>query len=384
MYGVEGYSLRRLVRRLCLAELKGFDIPSDIWLCLHCARCREGCTGGLDLPELIIELRSLAVKRGAYPAPVGYVKESVVKVGNPLGLAVKPSKWAEGLGLPRRGSRLFFAGFYAIADYAEYMVRSMLKVGVGRSISLKRLADKVGAFKVAGPLISRAAPTVARRALRSTAQALMKLGEPLPYLGDEEPWPGLELYTYGFLEEFGAHAKRVYAKLKELGVEEIVTPDPLTAVAFRQLYPKFVDGFSLEVRDCSEFLAELLDKRPVELKLEGVVATYHDPCMLARYLKVIDQPRQVLSSIKGLRLEEPLNRGVKTICCGAGGLEAIRPDLSVTVASKSVKNLLTASPSLIVSNCPACDFMLRMGVEEARVKVEVAYVGEVVWRALAS
>lgn len=46
--------------------------------------------------------------------------------------------------------------------------------------------------------------------------------------------------------------------------------------------------------------------------------TYHDPCYLARYSKVVLAPRSVLAAVGAELVEMPRN-GANTYCCGAGG-----------------------------------------------------------------
>ncbi|RLF13597.1 MAG: hypothetical protein DRJ97_07775 [Thermoprotei archaeon] len=380
--GLNEFNVRRLARRAYLGWAGQEVLKEEVWLCLLCARCYENCPRGINLPEVMVRLRQQAVKQGLVPRTVSLTRSNLSKYGNPAGVEAKElMEWASDLNVPKSGDRLFYAGFYLLADHIESMVRSMLRVGIkaDRVAAAAALLQRVGL----GGLVKAAMKGVGlsyRQTLKRYLLTLPKLGLEVSYLYDEEPWVGTELHTYGFLEDFAEHAKRVYALLKERGIKEIVTPDPIAAVTFKKLYPEYVDGFSIEVKTVVEALAEKKPefKAPVEAKV-----VFHDPCMLARYLRVVEEPRTLLTSIPGLDLNEPVRNKQFTVCCGAGGLEVVNPSLAREVAVKSVQNLLSTNASLVVSACPMCTMMLKLGVEKLGAKAEVVDLGDILWKALA-
>jgi len=384
--GLNGFHVRRLAKKLYMGWVGRDLLKDDAWTCLLCARCVENCPKGIDLPEAMVELRRMAVAKGVLPAPVKLMKDNLEKYGNPVGVDPRRlAPWAKGeVNLPSSGKRLFYAGFYLIADHVESMVRSALRIPIGT----ERIAAAAAALQRVGlGGLTRAAMGKVGEAHRATLkhclQLLPQLGIEASFLYEGEPWVGTELHTYGFLDEFADHAKRVYSSLKERGIEEIITPDPISAATFKVLYPKFVDGFSMEVRTFIELIAERLESKPIELK--GRVearAVFHDPCMLARYLKVEEEPRLVLSRIPGLDLAEPPRNRRYTVCCGAGGLEAVKPRLAREVAVKSLENLTRPNPNLIATACPICTLMLRLGAEKVSSALEVLDVADLLWKAV--
>ena len=85
--------------------------------------------------------------------------------------------------------------------------------------------------------------------------------------------------------------------------------------------------------------------------------TYHDPCQLSRYLKIIEEPRAIIRNIEGVEFVEPdaEKRGKWSSCCGGGGLEAINPELSERVGIRRVEELVETGAPIVLSNCPACE-----------------------------
>jgi heterodisulfide reductase subunit C len=64
-------NIRRLVQKLvCIeneTELGDIDL---LWLCTTCYQCEDRCPEGVPLTSLLIQLKNMAARRGAAPAPV--------------------------------------------------------------------------------------------------------------------------------------------------------------------------------------------------------------------------------------------------------------------------------------------------------------------------
>ena len=113
--------------------------------------------------------------------------------------------------------------------------------------------------------------------------------------------------------------------------------------------------------------------------------TYHDPCQLARSMKLIDEPRRIMKSIENLELVEPAwTKGEFATCCGGGGgFEAVFPELSHTLAVNRTKELMALEPDIIVTHCPGCIMQLESGLKDLKIKdVKVLDLAQVVGMAL--
>jgi Fe-S oxidoreductase len=112
-----------------------------------------------------------------------------------------------------------------------------------------------------------------------------------------------------------------------------------------------------------------------------VRVTYHDPCQLVRYLRLVDEPRRILNTIEGIELVEPTwTKGEWATCCGGGGgFETVFPELSQVLAVNRTKELLETKPDIIVTHCPGCMMQLKDGLHQLKVEsVEVLDLAEVI------
>jgi Fe-S oxidoreductase len=324
--------------------------------------------------------------------PRGYMllKDSIVRADNLFGFPSKvKGKWAEGLNLPRKGERLFFAGCgYQFMSYAEPLlekIKSMENKGVNvdRALSftmgLRKLGLNIPAL-LSKVSLGREDPYTT--VLLDAVGILRRLKEDFAYLGEGEPCCGSPLYYLGFLEDFAGKAEEAFRRFKEAGVREIVGIVPACTSSLKNLHPKFVDGYDLEVKHFVEYLDEVFDRKPVKLRLDKTV-TIHDPCQIARFLEISDVLRRLLSKVEGLTvLEVPTSREF-TMCCGGGtGLEFTLPELSLKIAAKRVRELLETGASTIVTCCPGCLMQLRHGAEAVGAEVEILDVVQLLSQAL--
>jgi len=219
------------------------------------------------------------------------------------------------------------------------------------------------------------------RLLRMAALTLRRLGVDFAYL-DGELYSGALLYEYGLFDELEEQAKRVVNQFKGAGVTKIIALTPHSAEVFQQVYPRFISNFDFEVIPYVSSVAEALNKLGTELSLpKPLTLTLHDPCHLARTLKVTEEPREVLRTITNLDFREvALNREL-TSCCGAP-CETIFPELSELVAVKRAEELSATGAEAAATLCPFCHANLSKGVDLTGKKLRIVDLGEIVYQAL--
>jgi Fe-S oxidoreductase len=124
--------------------------------------------------------------------------------------------------------------------------------------------------------------------------------------------------------------------------------DPHTTDILKNVYPKLVPGYSLEVKSYLEILRE----KGVQPKnrLESAVVV-HDSCLYARYLDMIEEPRRLLEKA-GVTTRDPEFSGKMTFCCG-GPVESLFPDKAKKIAVRRIEQLAEAGND-IVTMCPIC------------------------------
>jgi len=87
--------------------------------------------------------------------------------------------------------------------------------------------------------------------------------------------------------------------------------------------------------------------KPVRI---GGDVSYHDPCILARKLDLVEEPRKLLAEM-GFKVHDPVFSGKDTHCCGYGGVyRYIAPEMAERVAERRKKHF----DYEIVTACPSC------------------------------
>lgn len=80
--------------------------------------------------------------------------------------------------------------------------------------------------------------------------------------------------------------------------------------------------------------------------------TYHDSCSALREIKLKQEPRKLLSAVKGLELIEMKDTDV---CCGFGGTFSVKfEQISSAMAEQKVENALETGAEYIVSTDVSC------------------------------
>jgi glycolate oxidase iron-sulfur subunit len=140
---------------------------------------------------------------------------------------------------------------------------------------------------------------------------------------------------------------------------------------------KFQD-LAAKTRDISELMVELAEFKPLRYKSvlpPGTKITYHDPCHLARYQKVKDQPRQILKQVFGKKFIEMDNTG----CCGCGGsFNAYNYELSKQIARKKIDSIARTKADVVINTCPGCMIQLIDNIERQHLPQRVMHLMEAV------
>ncbi len=92
--------------------------------------------------------------------------------------------------------------------------------------------------------------------------------------------------------------------------------------------------------------------KPVKI---GGDVSYHDPCILARKLDIVEEPRKLLAEM-GFAVHEPVFNGKDTHCCGYGGVyRFVVPEMAEKVAERRRGHF----EHQIVTLCPSCRMALK-------------------------
>ena len=317
-----------------------------------------------------------------------YIADNIISKQNILGVSKEQgARWAKDLNLSKKAETVFFAGCgYQFSHQLETMmslIQQMDKSALGAESTLRfaGLTKKLG-INPAGMFgkVTAKGDGDEAQPLKAAINVLHKLGIQPGYLADDEPCCGASLYNTGLQKQFAENARKAYQKFNSFGVKRVIGMVPYCTHALSKLFPRYAEGYNLEVKHFLEVVSENLSSLKLQFPRQ-VKMTYHDPCQLVRYLSLVEEPRQILRSIKGLELvETEWTKGKWATCCGGGGgLEAVFPELSQILAVNRVGELLETGAEIIVTHCPGCVLQLKAGLKEHKADgVEVLDLAQII------
>jgi len=161
---------------------------------------------------------------------------------------------------------------------------------------------------------------------------------------------------------FWGEAKDVCSKfLKDFSGEGYIVAPSASCVGFvRNYYEKVFENSSDKVSykkiasrtyEFSEFLVKVLKVEDLGASFPGK-ATYHDSCAALRECQIKEEPRKLLSNVKGLELVEM--NDVET-CCGFGGTFAVKFEpISIAMGDQKVTNASATGAEYLISTDMSC------------------------------
>ena len=192
---------------------------------------------------------------------------------------------------------------------------------------------------------------------------------------------GQPAFNAGFRDE----AKEVCSKfIRDFsGADYVVAPSASCVGFIRNYYPQIFDNSSVHnpVKDLqkrtfefSEFLVNILQVDDFGAALQGK-ATYHDSCAGLRECRIKEEPRRLLSKVRGLELLEM--KDVET-CCGFGGTFAVKFEaISISMADQKVTNALETGADYIISTDLSCLMHLDGFIRKNNLPIKTRHIADV-------
>jgi L-lactate dehydrogenase complex protein LldE len=211
-------------------------------------------------------------------------------------------------------------------------------------------------------------------------KVLEKAGVDVKYNTDQTCC-GQPSFNAGFRDE----ARDVCSKfLKDFSGHDYIVAPSASCVGFvRNYYSTLFDNSSVhnEVKDLgrrifefSDFMINVLGTEDVGATLYGK-ATYHDSCAGLRECRIKEEPRKLLSRVKGLEMIE-MNE-VET-CCGFGGSFAVKfESISIAMADQKVNNALATGADYIISTDLSCLMHLDGYIRHKEYSIKTMHIADV-------
>ncbi|TGA99289.1 (Fe-S)-binding protein [Sporolactobacillus shoreae] len=123
-------------------------------------------------------------------------------------------------------------------------------------------------------------------------------------------------------------------------------------------WEKRAEAFAARSIDISELLARL--DLPVEKEIRKRV-TYQPSCHMTNVQKVVDEPKQLIHSVRGIDFRELDN---PDFCCGSAGIyNVVHFDESMKILDVKMGDVKARNPELIVTTNPGCLLQMKAGIE---------------------
>jgi Fe-S oxidoreductase len=345
--------------------------------CQMCGACGVSCNYAMDMEVLqpINEFRIKCVGDGKTNPALDKIITGLRKTGSMVPVKGKRGDWAEGLGLK---------------NAAKEKVDVLYHVGCLTSYdkNMHKLAKAI-------------------------AKILQKAGVNFGIYGDAETCCGGRAYQMGYEEDFLGQAKKNMAMIKKSGVKTLVTGCADGYQAFKVLYEKYNLKGDLEVLHITEYIDRLIKTGKLKLtKKVNLNVTYHDPCRLGRlgepwihwegkkvpgdrfvfdppkeYRRgtkgIYAPPRDVITSIPGIKLLEMDRIKEYAWCCGAGGgVNDSNPEFAQWTAQERIKEAVSTGAEALVTACPWCEKNFTGTIKENGGALKVYDIVELVEKAI--
>lgn len=294
--------------------------------CTGCLHCRHYCLHDNDVPRSLESARTHAFMEGQTLPVVVEASERFRKFGNPHGRALLP-------GLKERLDSRYFR-------------------------------DEAAVLLFPGADLAGSRPDLLARMLK----VLEALGVEDIALPNKEIYAaGMELLDLGDRPAFTEHAQRLRRVLDGYGL--VISPSPHDAHCLLNRYGEFGQGLGEKYAGFPEFLLQRLDESGAKLRSLNREVVWHDPCTLARRLKSLEAPREILGRC-GVRVKEPMWSGLDTNCCGAGGAYAeVFPEEGAQMARLRLDELAGHGGGEIVTASPRCEEHMRAAARSEKLAI---------------
>jgi Fe-S oxidoreductase len=279
---------------------------------------------------------------------IDLIADNVKKTRSPFGIPkFMANAWWKDTPVPRDGDALLFTGlmyqFIPYIDKTTHYLKQYEDTVWANYLHYAKYLPKLLSGVGLALMTSGKEKKKSNQILQNIVKILKKSNVDFGYKPELDDYSGILLYDLGDQDGFVQHAKFVASNLKRENIKKIITVDPHTTYALKELYPKYI-GENFEVKTYFELINFSSHNGSRQV-------TLHDPCFYGRYLELSDVPQKVLGKLD-IECINVRNSGEFTNCCG-GPAESISPKLSKEVLDRRVEELQSTGLP-IIAMCPIC------------------------------
>lgn len=182
------------------------------------------------------------------------------------------------------------------------------------------------------------------------------------------------------------HAADIARKVVDAfeGFDYVVVPSGSCGGMIRRHYPEVLNGDPAYLARARALAAKTYELMSFLVRVRGMKDTgircdtrvcYHDSCSSLREMGVRAEPRQLLSSVEGLTLNEIKE---PEVCCGFGGLFSVKyPQISERMADDKVADALSTGADTLIGPDLGCLLHLAGRMERQGKTMRVRHAAEI-------
>ena len=355
-------------------------IIDSIYRCMLCGNCHEVCPVGIDTLEVFHSFRRKSVKKGAVPEKLKALRDSIVKNKNPF--------------LESGTDRFNWCSSESCNEgHIAYNRGEELTKKIKSGITTEGTEDIVGYF------VGCTSAYRNNELVTATSRVLDRLGVKFMVFPDEVCC-GSVLFRTGMADDGIELAKQNIAMIRELGIKTVVFSCAGCLSTFTREYNEIANGnLGFDLYHLTQFVPKIAKEKNIKIKYKKrskdnpLVVTYHDPCHLARFCDIYDEPRELINMIEGIKLIEMKHNKKMAWCCGAGGgVRALYGEISLDIANNRLdetvacwdkinedrlKEALATKADTLVSACVFCKNNLHLVAGKAEDGIPVLDLSQI-------
>ncbi len=214
----------------------------------------------------------------------------------------------------------------------------------------------------------------------SMVEVLEKAGVKVHY-NPNQTCCGQMAFNGGYWEEARCVAEKFIRDFMDYPL--VVGPSASCIGMVKNYYPGMFDNSAMHNpnRQLGRKIFEFTDFLVNHLKMEdfGAIfpakATIHDSCSALREYGLTDEPRRLLSHVKGLEIVEMDHRDE---CCGFGGTFSVKHEsIATAMAEKKIANILNTGAEYVISTEASCLMHLQSYISRNNLNIKVLHIADV-------
>ena len=345
--------------------------------CIGCGSCKDVCSGGIDLPALIGEIRARFSREDGAPL-LARMATLAMKDRGVFHTLLKFMRFSQRPVAGRDGfvrhlpMALFGAqGFKSLPAFAPKAFRELWP-----QVAFRPAHPRMKIALFAGCAQDFVFPQHLLAALKVFKAADVEVVFPM-----EQTCCGLPLSMLGETATATAVARQNVAAFAG-ACDAIVTLCASCASHLKHGYARLLGdeaaAFCAKVMDFSSFVHDRLGLDVLSLHPLDEKVAYHASCHLCRGLGVKDAPRNLIRKAASYAPSAE-----EETCCGFGGTFSVKfPEISAELMRRKLANVAASGATRLVLDCPGCAMQLAGGADRLKTPLRVTHIAELLAEAL--